>query len=317
MLYLTGSILALFLFHPMANSSKKIKEIGEDTLINHITKSLPLGKDVVAGAGDDCAVIKSNDPQLYVLLKIDCVIEGIHYMKSTPPSAVGYKALSRAISDIAAMGGTPKHAMISLSLRPECNVSYVTSLYHGLSKASSPYNISIVGGETANCGKSGTPSVTVSLTGDVRRDRCCFRSNGKSGHSLFVTGKLGKSLNGHHLRFTPRIEEAQWITKKFKPSAMMDLSDGIASDLPRLAESSNCGYSIDTNKIPRSRGASIQEALCDGEDYELLFAISSKNCKKLEVAWRKKFPNLTLTRIGKLSPKGTADPDLKGGWQHF
>jgi thiamine-monophosphate kinase len=301
----------------MANSSKKIREIGEDLLIKRITKNLPLGKDVVAGAGDDCAVITSNDPQSYVLLKIDCVIEEIHYMKSTPPSAVGYKALSRAISDIAAMGGTPKHAMISLSLRPECNVSYVNSLYHGLSKASSPYNISIVGGETASCGENGTPSVTVSLTGQVRKDRCCFRSKGKSGHILFVTGKLGKSLNGHHLKFTPRIEEAQWLTKKFKLSAMMDLSDGLASDLPRLAKSSNCGYSIEKNQIPRTRGASIQEALCDGEDYELLFAISSKDCKKLEVAWQKKFPSLTLTRIGKLSPKGNTNPDLKGGWKHF
>ena len=301
----------------MANSSKKIKEIGEDLLIKRITKGLPLGEDVVAGAGDDCAVITNNDSQSYLLLKIDCVIEGIHYMKLTPPSAVGYKALSRAISDIAAMGGTPKHAMISLSLRPECNVSYVNSLYHGLLKASSPYNISIVGGETASCGKNGTPSVTVSLTGEVRKDHCCFRSQGKSENALFVTGKLGKSLNGHHLRFTPRIEEAQWVTKKFKPTAMMDLSDGLASDLPRLAKSSNCGYSIETKTIPRTRGASIKEALCDGEDYELLFAISSKNCKNLETAWLKKFPSLALTRIGKLSPKGTANPDLKGGWKHF
>ena len=301
----------------MANSSKKIKEIGEDLLIKRITKDLPLGKDVVAGAGDDCAVIKGNDPESYILLKIDSVIEGIHYKKSTPPSAVGYKALSRAISDIAAMGGTPKHAMIGLSLKPNCNVSYVTSLYHGLSKASSPYNISIVGGETTSCSKSGTPSVTISLTGKVKKDLCCFRSKGRSGQSLFVTGKLGKSINGRHLRFIPRIEEAQWLTRNFKISAMMDLSDGLASDLPRLAKSSNCGYSIEINKIPRTRGANINEALCDGEDYELLFAITSKDCNKLEVAWEKKFPNLTLTRIGKLSHKGTADPNLKGGWQHF
>ena len=301
----------------MANSSKKIKEIGEDLLIKRITKGLPLGEDVVAGAGDDCAVITNNDSQSYLLLKIDCVIEGIHYMKLTPPSAVGYKALSRAISDIAAMGGTPNHAMISLSLRPECNVSYVNSLYHGLLKASSPYNISIVGGETASCGENGTPSVTVSLTGEVRKDHCCFRSQGKSGNTLFVTGKLGKSLNGHHLRFTPRIEEAQWLTKNFNPTAMIDLSDGLASDLPRLAKSSNCGYSIETKTIPRTRGASIKEALSDGEDYELLYAISSKNCKNLETAWLIKFPSLALTRIGKLSPKGTANPDLKGGWKHF
>ena len=301
----------------MANSSKKIKEIGEDLLIKRITKNLPLGKDVLAGAGDDCAVIKSSDPESYILLKIDSVIEGIHYLKSTPPSAVGYKAISRAISDIAAMGGKPKHAMIGLSIRPNCTVSYVTSLYHGLSKASSPYNISIVGGETTNCSKNGTQSVTISLTGEVRKDLCCFRSNGRSGQSLFVTGKLGKSINGRHLSFTPRIEEAQWLTRNFKITAMIDLSDGLASDLPRLAKSSNCGYSIDTNKIPRSRGASIDEALCDGEDYELLFAISSKDCYKLEEAWGEKFPNLLLTRIGKLSLKGTADPDLKGGWQHF
>ena len=134
---------------------------------------------------------------------------------------------------------------------------------------------------------------------------------------MYVTGKLGGSIKGKHLKFKPRIQEARWLASKYTPSAMMDLSDGLASDLPKLAKASRCGYEIDLRSIPRSRGSSIKEAIADGEDYELLFAISPTKTKALESNWKKSFNDLELNCIGKLERSEIKKPSLEGGWQHF
>lgn len=295
----------------------KVSDLGEDYFIEKVTKGLIAYKDVVIGAGDDCAVIKTSDKKKFQLLKTDSVVEGVHYLSSDSPIAVGYKAMARAMSDIAAMGGTPHHALVTLIINPSSKLSYIKSLYKGLSKAAALYEISIVGGETATAGKNSKNSITISLTGSVQKNQCCYRSKGKPGHKLYVTGKMGGSIKGKHLKFTPRIKEARWLASKFTPSAMMDLSDGLASDLPKLARASHCGYEIDVESIPRSRGSSIKEALNDGEDYELLFAISPKKVAALESNWNNLFSDLNLTCIGKLQALGIRKPKLDGGWQHF
>src|SRR5205814_633109 len=114
---------------------------------------------------------------------------------------------------------------------------------------------------------------------------------------LFVTGRLGGSLRGKLLRFVPQIAESRWLTENFRVHAMMDLSDGLGADLPRLAKASNLGFKIDKEKLPLARGAKINEAISDGEDYELLFAISSRDRARLERTWLKQFPKVPLTRI--------------------
>jgi thiamine-monophosphate kinase len=126
------------------------------------------------------------------------------------------------------------------------------------------------------------------------------------------------------LRFVPRINESRWLTKNFRVHAMMDLSDGLGADLPRLARASKLGFKIDREKLPLARGAKIDNAISDGEDYELLFAISRRDRERLERAWRKKFPKLLLTRIGRLSqlsirasPARTNSQLLPGGYVHF
>ena len=159
--------------------------------------------------------------------------------------------------------------------------------------------------------------ISVSLCGSVERGRCILRSGGKPGDALFVTGRLGGSIRGKHLRFEPRLAEGRWLASNFKPRAMMDLSDGLAADLPRLAEASGCGFSIDPDAIPRSRGCTTAEALSDGEDYELLFALPRNRATALGRDWPGAFPKLDLTRIGSLAPRGIAEPDLRGGWKHF
>ena len=131
-----------------------------------------------------------------------------------------------------------------------------------------------------------------------------------------MTGKLGGSLGGRHLRFRPRVAEAQWLVSRFPVHAMMDLSDGLASDLPRLATASRLGFEVDLAGLPLHPGATSENGLRDGEDYELLFAVPPVAKKRLEEAWRVKFPRLRLTTIGRLVGEGRTLFSGKG-YDHF
>jgi thiamine-monophosphate kinase len=132
--------------------------------------------------------------------------------------------------------------------------------------------------------------ISISAAGFVEKARCVRRNGGKAGDLLFVTGRLGGSSRGRHLNFVPRVHEARWLTQHFSIHAMMDLSDGLGADLPRLAEASGVGFEIETKALPRTRGCSIQQAINDGEDYELLFALSPHDLASLQAKWRRKFP---------------------------
>jgi thiamine-monophosphate kinase len=295
----------------------KLSEIGEEALVEQITARLTTGKNVIVGAGpDDCAIIRNPaTPEILTLLKTDCIVEGVHYLPDTPPSKVGWKAMARAISDIAAMGGVPEQALVTLVLQPDREVAYVRSLYKGLEKAARDHNISIVGGETASC--EGTAVISISLTGHVEKSACARRAGGRPGDTLYVTGQLGGSGGGRHLTFRPRLAEARWLATHFNIRAMMDLSDGLARDLPRLAKTSATGYQVKPEKLPLHRGCSIAQAATDGEDYELLFAIGPRDSRRLAATWPKKFPKLALTNIGYLTKPGTAEGLEPGGWEHF
>jgi thiamine-monophosphate kinase len=229
---------------------------------------------------------------------------------------VGWKALCRAISDIAAMGGMPAHALITLAAPVKTPVDRVKALYSGLRKAARKYAVSIVGGETSR--SPGPLFLNIALTGWVERQYCVLRSGGSPGNLLYVTGRLGGSLTGRHLDFQPRVEEARWLVSHFKPRAMMDLSDGLASDLPRLAASSHCGYTIDETRLPLNAGCSPTQAMRDGEDFELLFALPARSAAALERAWKKRFPRLPLTQIGRLIPHpAIRAPHSRHGYDHF
>src|SRR5207248_10645440 len=142
--------------------------------------------------------------------------------------------------------------------------------------------------------------------------------NGQVGDDLLVTGKLGGAITRKHLHFVPRIAESRWLTKNFSIHAMMDLSDGLGIDLPRLAHASKVGFEIEVENLPLNRGAKVGNAISDGEDYELLFASSPRQSKRFLRSWRKKFPRLPLTRIGSLIPQSAVrNPQLPGGYVHF
>ncbi|HWB59599.1 MAG TPA: thiamine-phosphate kinase [Chthoniobacteraceae bacterium] len=277
----------------------KLAGYGEDRLVRELTRALPARRaDVRVGIGDDCAVIGAKSAARWTLLKTDCIIEGVHFLKTAPARKVGWKALARALSDIAAMGGEPSHALVTIAAPATMRVAWLKGFYAGLREAAGKFGVVIVGGETAR--SPGAFFCSVALTGVVERKRCVTRSGARGGDALYVTGRLGGSIRGRHLAFTPRIAEARWLTQHFQLHAMMDLSDGLGSDLPRLAEASRCGFLVHEEKIPVTPGCTTRHALADGEDYELLFAIHPRDTKRLESAWKKRFPKLPLTRIGAL-----------------
>jgi len=290
----------------------KLKEIGEDAVVEAITRELRFDGRVEIGPGDDCALVRFG--QNLQLLKTDCVVEGIHFLPETPGRAVGWKALCRVISDIAAMGGDPLDAVITVAISSERELGWLTDLYAGLNQAAARYGVNLVGGETSR--SPGPVFVSVALTGKVEKERLVVRSGGKIGDRLYVTGRLGGSLQGKHLSFDPRLAESRWLTQNFRLRAMIDLSDGLGSDLPRLAKASGTGFEIDLSALPKNAGCSAEQALADGEDYELLFAVNDKDGAKLEQDWIKAFPELPLTRIGRLTER-KEDPLIKPGYDHF
>jgi thiamine-monophosphate kinase len=295
-----------------------LQDLGENALVQRLIRRLPLAPTVQVGPGDDCAVIGSARQARWQLLKTDAVLEGIHFLPEEDLRRVGWKALCRAISDMAAMGGVPEHALITVAAGATLEVAQLERLYQGLRRAARRFGVSLVGGETA-C-SPGPLFVNVAMTGWVERRRCVLRSGGRPGDLIYVTGKLGGSIRGKHLDFVPRLAEARWLTAHFPLHAMMDLSDGLGADLPRLAAASGCGYAIAS--LPVHKGQTPQNALHDGEDYELLFALAPRHATRLETTWRRQFPRLALSRIGHLTPPPRFapkdSPDLsRHGFDHF
>ena len=292
-----------------------LADIGEDKLIRKLMRGVKLDRDVIAGAGDDCAVVRSTKNE-HTLLKTDALVQDVHFTLETPPKLIGRKAIARVVSDFAAMGGTPRHAMITLVAPPSMDVEFLTDVYRGMRNLAKQYGINIVGGETS---RGLVLMLSVSMTGTVPSKRWLSRSEGKAGDVLLVTGRLGGSIKGRHLKFEPRLEEGRWLSENAHPHAIMDISDGLAKDLPRLALASGTHYEINVAAVPCNRGCTFDQAWGDGEDYELLLAVNPRIVKSLLPKWREAFPKLPLTVIGRLVPPGQGCPPyaVNKGWDHF
>ena len=294
----------------------KLRDIGEDRLLGQLFPRLSPGKEVRNGPGDDCAVVETRDHQNLLVLKTDCVVAGVHFSPTANALHVGWKAMMRPLSDFAATSAVPQFALITLIAPEKTKVEWVERLYRGLSRAAKRFKVSIVGGEMS--GTAGPVAISVSVVGFVERNRCVSRRGGKAGDDLFVTGRLGGALKQKHLQFVPRIVESRWLTRNFPIHAMMDLSDGLGADLPRLAKASGVGFTIEMEDLPLARGAKVDNAISEGEDYELLFAISQRKRARLFRSWKKKFPKLLLTRIGSFSRLSTRNYQLlPSGYTHF
>jgi thiamine-monophosphate kinase len=212
------------------------------------------------------------------------------------------------------MGGVPLDALVTVAIRPDAEFEWLRKLYRGLRKAASVYRVNLVGGETAK--SPGPVFLSVALTGLAEKGKYVSRSGGRKGDWLFVTGKLGGSIGGRHLRFLPRIKEARWLISRFPVHAMMDLSDGLGTDLPRLAMASKVGFEVALGNLPLNNGCGPESAVKNGEDYELLFAVPPAVKLLLELKWKRAFPRLPLTAIGRLVDSGHHGFAQKG-FDHF
>jgi len=279
-----------------------VRDLGEFSLIRQLRTGIgPTASSVVVGIGDDCAVLRCDNPNKYLLYTCDPVVEGVHYRLRDPARRVGWKAMARNLSDIAAMGGVPRWAVVSIGLRRNTGVRWVTQLYAGLRAAARQFDCQIVGGDTTHVAHE--QFVVVALIGEVEKTRMTLRRGAKVGDSVFVTGTLGGSLRGKHLTFTPRLTEAHWLAAHFPVHAMIDVSDGLSNDLQRLVDASprGIGFEIHAAEIPIARAARgrLTAALNDGEDFELLFTIDPRHVTELRRNWARKF-RTELTEIGRV-----------------
>jgi len=295
----------------------RLCDIGEDALVARLVELMPRDPVAAAGPGDDCAVIDPGPPHARLqLLKTDAMVGLVHFVPDAPPRAVGWKAAARVVSDFAAMGGVPERFLVTVALPATTAVVWVEDLYRGIGDCLTTFGAVLAGGETTSVPPGSAPVISIAATGSVRRDQLVLRSTAKPGDWLLVTGTLGGSSQGKHLDFTPRIKEAQWLVGHFKPTAMMDISDGLAKDAGRLAAASGCGLVLDELALPLAPGCDSAQALGDGEDFELLLAMAAGRVPELLESWPVAFPGLRLTVIGRLVESG-AGSLLPGGWDHF
>ncbi|MCL1856088.1 MAG: thiamine-phosphate kinase [Kiritimatiellaeota bacterium] len=278
---------------------RTVEESGEVGLIAMIRRWLPPGDgSVVVGSGDDCAVVRGAKVEggkggEEIVLKSDPVIEGRHFVRGASAGKVGHKAVGRVLSDFAAMGAVPRWLLANLVLRPDTSVEYVRKLCHGMSRLAARFGAVIVGGDVS---QGRDVAVHVFGCGTVPKGKAVLRSGARAGDAVYVTGQLGGSLRGRHLSFTPRLAEGVFL--RDYASAMMDVSDGLASDARHLAVASGVTVALEARAIPCAPGVSLRGALCDGEDFELLFTVPRRRVVAFEAAWGKAFARVAVRRIG-------------------
>ncbi|MEI7998775.1 MAG: thiamine-phosphate kinase [Candidatus Omnitrophota bacterium] len=273
-----------------------ISWVGEFGLIELIRKNLHSHPKVIRGIGDDTAVLPLSK-QKYQLFTTDMLAEDVHFTRRMKPWDIGHKALACNISDIAAMGGLPTFAVVSLGVPKNLPVRFVEDLYKGMQSVAKEFEVSIVGGDTIGSDKI---VINVALLGEVEKKYLTTRDGAKSGDWIFVTGPLGGSLkNGRHLTFTPRVIQSRFLVQSFKPSAMMDISDGLAGDLNHILKASNVGAELWFDLIPRTKGCTLHQALTDGEDFELLFTLRPSKAIKL-MEWQQQNKRWFFYGVGRV-----------------
>ncbi|MGV3483320.1 MAG: thiamine-phosphate kinase [Planctomycetaceae bacterium] len=264
------------------------------------TRSLP---SVAVGIGDDAAVV-DLPPNHQLVATTDAIIEGVDFLQSEHSLRdIGYKAIAVNLSDIAAMGAVPTTILVTLALPSSNATSVAAGLYEGILECASQYGLSVAGGDISVY--EGPLSISVTLLGTVKTGQAWLRSGAQEGDAIVITGPVGGSLLGRHLRPVPRIELAVRLRELATIHAAMDISDGLSLDLDRLCAASGVGAELDLSAIPihddavtrsHSRGGlpAIEHALGDGEDFELILAMEAEQYDALVKA----HPELGLYRIG-------------------
>ncbi len=324
----------------------------EAELIELLTQGLLLNADgVLRGVGDDCAVLEAGADRVW-LVTVDQQIEGVHFLADRATAEdVGHKSLAVSLSDVAAMGGVPRHAFLTISLPLREEDGFARGFREGFGALARRFGVNLLGGDVARA-RSGV-AVTVTVLGEAARDRVLYRDGARPGDRVYVTGTLGGAAAGlerlrsrgrpaspgpleqAQLRPEPRVEEGSFLGDCGLATACIDVSDGLALDLTRLCGASGAGVRIEENRVPLSSellahcgqdaSRALAHALVGGEDYELCFTVPAASSEQLEREFRSRF-STSLTHVGeilpreegflRLRPDGTTVP-LAGGFDHF
>jgi len=279
--------------------------------------------ELVVGIGDDCAIFRPRGAREDLLFTTDLLLDGVHFRTETHRAEnVGHKALARGLSDIAAMGGEPRFCLVSLSVPPSTPDSWVDGFYRGLLRLAGRYSTALAGGDLARSPMLGCDIV---VCGAVPRGLALRRDGARAGDGIYVSGRLGGSALGlasgtgaawkRHLRPEPRIALGCFLRKKLRATAAMDLSDGLSLDLRRMCLAS--GLAAEIEEPPPFRGATVEQALHGGEDYELLFTLAP------HARPPRSFERIQLTRVGTMRKGRAGEVRLHGrrldplGYDHF
>jgi thiamine-monophosphate kinase len=316
------------------------------TDISRSSQGYEAGQSAALGIGDDAGLFRPR-PGHETILTCDWFLEGTHFWREKhPPDAVGWKCLARAVSDIAAMGGRTRCFLLSLALPETHSGRWLDLFLGGLRRTSRKFQCPLVGGDTT---RRDEILINVTVVGEVRAGHAVLRSGARQGDIIYVSGRLGEAelglqivrqgksaankknpLTRKHLYPEPRLALGQWLVKKGLATAMMDLSDGLSSDLPRLCAASSVGARLEQAKIPRVPSSALavryghdpmQLALHGGDDYELLFTVPPQKTGLLPTS----FQGVSLTAIGRISAErkllvleeNGARPLITGGWDPF
>ena len=280
------------------------------------------------GIGDDMAQIQLGK-DTSVLVTIDMLLDGVHFdLEKATVRQVGYKAMAVSLSDCAAMATVPVAAVVSIALPKEFGEKELKQLHTGITAAGDKYDCALVGGDITSWGDEKPLAICAAMLSRVAGNEPVKRSGAKVGDSICVTGSLGGAGCGKHLEFEPRVKEAIKIAQMVTLNSMIDISDGLSSDLNRICRASRVGAVINSEQIPISDEAQKSEnplssALNDGEDFELLFTLSQGECEKLLQKWDGAIP---ITQIGEITdskkmhikmPDGVIRDFEAGGYDHL
>ena len=267
---------------------------------------------VILGIGDDCAIFRPGSASEDLLFTTDMLLEGVHFRRAThSPADIGWKALARGLSDIAAMGGVPRFFLISVAVAPWAGTRWLERFYQGLLELSGREGVPLIGGDLA---RDRRVACDIVVGGAVPRGSALRRDGARTGDLIYVSGTLGGSALGlasgrgaawrRHSRPEPRLALGRFLRERLHATAAMDLSDGLSLDLHRLCLASKCAAAI--TQPPRFPGATLRQVLHGGEDYELLFAVRPGTRVPAH------FEGIRLTRIGEIQ-KGRAGSVLLDG----